>query len=193
MMPSSDLLMMASSEDSMIDASRRAVGAAWPCRAPICAASADVAEDQHASRDIPRSSLIGAALSSIGHRRRPSESARCGWPARRRRPPGAPWSPGFSTGWRVSFVDDAKHRVERLAGGVALVQPVSDSATGFMEVMRPSTSVVMTASPMLRSVTCSTSRRWLACDELRGRLAEHDDERTREQIRHESDDITGRR
>ena len=40
------------------------------------------------------------------------------------------------------------------------VQPVSVSATGFRNVTRRSTSVVMTASPMLASVTSNHSRCW---------------------------------
>ena len=45
----------------------------------------------------------------------------------------------------------------------ALVQPVSDSATEFRKVTRPATSVVITASPMLASVT----RHHSGCDGCR--------------------------
>ena len=59
---------------------------------------------------------------------------------------------GFSTVWRVSSFLMRNTVSSGWPSASAVVQPVSDSATGFSWVMRPSLSVAMTPSPMLASV-----------------------------------------
>ena len=55
------------------------------------------------------------------------------------------------------FVDNLEYVGQHVPEGVGLGQPVSACATAFMNVTRPSASVVMTASPMLASVVRSHS------------------------------------
>ena len=62
-------------------------------------------------------------------------------------------APGPRPGCASLLVDDAEDLGQRAAGGGSLVRPQSDSATGFMKVTRPPSSVTITASPMLPSVT----------------------------------------
>ena len=71
-------------------------------------------------------------------------------------PSPSPSSPG-SRRLAGLFVYDVEYGVERLARCLRSLPPVSDSATAFMWVMRPSVSVEMTASPMLASVIRSRS------------------------------------
>jgi len=56
------------------------------------------------------------------------------------------------------FIDDVKDIGQMLPPVSSNFQPVSASATPFMNVIRPTVSVAMTASPMLDSVTWSRSR-----------------------------------
>ena len=64
---------------------------------------------------------------------------------------------GFSTVWRVSSFLMRNTVSSGWPSASAVVKPVSDSATGFSWVMRPSLSVAMTPSPMLASVVRSRS------------------------------------
>ena len=152
--------MIASSDDSTIEASRRA-----SIRRSACSSSsADAAEMSLKIRThpetLPCSSLIGAALSSMGLST-PSLADEDGVVRQPRRRP-LPQGPGGRVLDRLAcpLVDDPEHAVEA-AGRAAsrCVQPVNDSATAFRYVTRPSASVVITASPMLASVTRSTSPR----------------------------------
>ena len=60
------------------------------------------------------------------------------------------------------LVDDAEHLLQGPADGLRLAPPGQRLRDGVEVVTRPPVSVVMTASPMLWSVTRRTSRRWLA-------------------------------
>ena len=162
MMPSSDLLMMASSDDSTMEASSRAacklvrVFVLEPPRV------ADVAKDQDAARHVPR--LVPDGCGAVVDRA---------------------LAPILSDEQRVVREADDDPFAERPVGGAfhrlagsslmmwktcssgcpsasAWVHPVSASATALSVATRPEMSVVMTASPMLCSVTRRTSRRWLA-------------------------------
>ena len=64
---------------------------------------------------------------------------------------------GLSTSIRVCSLTMRKTSFSTSPRASACVQPVSSSATAFMNVMRPRSSVAMTASPMLRSVVANHS------------------------------------
>lgn len=70
-----------------------------------------------------------------------------------RRPVRPPVATGSSTGWRVCSFTIRNTSVRDGPDASVTVQPVSCSATTFMNVTRPVASVGMTASPMLESVT----------------------------------------
>ena len=82
---------------------------------------------------------------------------------------------GFSAGSRVSSLTMWKTSGSGRPCASAWGQPVRASATAFMNVTRPSASVLITASPMLASVTRShsdcfrsaSSARWRASTMLR--------------------------
>ena len=125
--------MIASSDDSMIDASSRAVSS-WLAPFTLHATlRGDIPEDQHASgHDAAlvadrRGAVVDRALAAVladEHRviRQADDHALRA----------APSSRGFRPGCARVLADDAEHGVERLADGVGRVQPVSDSATAFM-------------------------------------------------------------
>ena len=149
-MPSSVLLTIASSDDSTMAASRARSSSAR-------LRSATSRKTRTAPTAAPPSSRIGAALSSIG-RSDPSRAIRTVWLAR-------PWivpsrkarRAGFSTGWRVRSLTMWKTSGSGRPRASAWGQPVRASATPFMNVIRPSSSVQITASPMLASVIRSHS------------------------------------
>jgi hypothetical protein len=106
----------------------------------------------------PLSLRIGAALSLIA-RSVPSRATSTLWLANLTvRPSRKARTVGLSTGWRLSSLTMRNTPSSGCPTASSGVHPVSDWATGFRKVTRPAVSVVMTASPMLESVTSSQSR-----------------------------------
>jgi hypothetical protein len=97
----------------------------------------------------------------------PSLATRTVWFASPTMPPSANtfWA-GFSTVSRVRSLTMRKTSSSGRPAASSCVQPVRATATGLREVTRPSVSVVVTASPMLASVTRNDSR----CRSARSRL-----------------------
>ena len=97
--------------------------------------------------------LSGAALSATG-RSVPSRAMRTVWLASPTTVPSrSARSAGFSAGWRVCSLTIRKTVLSGVPAACASSQPVKFSATALRKVTRPAISVVMTASPMLASVT----------------------------------------
>ena len=118
----------------------------------------------------PFSSKTGAAFFSMGPMGRsiPSREIRSVGPASLvGTPSSSARDAGFSTGARVSSLTMRKTRSSETPTASSCVQPVSAAATGFRKVTRPCGSVVITASPILESVTRSHSaesfRACMAC------------------------------
>ena len=100
---------------------------------------------------------IGAALSSMVLSV-PSLAISTVWLARPVTPPSRmARCAGFSTGSRLDSPTMRKTSSIGLPAASAWDHPVSDSATGFSDETRPCRSLVITASPMLASVTRSCS------------------------------------
>lgn len=104
----------------------------------------DVPEHQHGARRAPSSSLMVDALPSTGRSLPvPSEEERT--------------VPGAATGARLSSWTNIQRVAARRPAASLLVHPVRASATGFRNVMRPSTPVITTPWATLASVTHSLS------------------------------------
>ena len=101
----------------------------------------------------PRSSTIGEPQSSIGITR-PSRATSAVWFARPTTVPSrSTLLAGSSTGSPVSSAMMRNTSASGRPRASSTVQPVSEQATGFMNVTRTCSSVAITASPMLDRVT----------------------------------------
>ena len=102
-------------------------------------------------------SRMGAALSATSISRPSRAHEEAGRVAADDGPVRSTWRAGSPSGRRVCRSMVRKTRSAGWPAASADVQPVRVSATRFISITRPSTSVAMTPSPMLRSVTARRS------------------------------------